>query len=196
MDRTWFLCLLTLLLCTFNSCGSDTEEEIEEEIKLLVDKQDSVFLDNGKYVAAAAEFTDDEAVTILKSAIWVDKGYPYIYDNRKIKKIYDGIRDVYWYKFLDKGIYKRTFIGSGLDESPDFEYFVKNKTLTLHMIYRDIFGNITSEYKFNRKLVAVDKDRIIMDANNADGFWSQKYYPEFDKDKSKIRYVWKVQTEG
>lgn len=189
--------ILTVICLTnvISGCGSDDNEPKPETGKLLVDKQDSVFLDNGKYVAATTEFTDEEAVAVLKSAIWVDDGYPYIYDNTKIKKIYDGNRDTEWYKFLDMGIYKNTFYGSNLGEAPDFEYFVKNKILTLHEIYRDKFGMIYSEYKFTRRLVAVDKDRIILDADNGAGFWSQRYYPEFDENKSKIRFVWKAFTE-
>lgn len=189
---------ILIVICLTNAisgCGSDDNELKQEMEKLLVDKQDSVFLDNGKYVAATTEFTDEEAVVVLKSTTWVDDGYPYIYDNTKIKKIYDGNRDAVWYKFLDMGVYKNTYYGYNLEETPDFEYFVKNKTLTLHEIYRDKFGVIYSEYKFTRRLVAVDKDRIILDAYNEAGFWSQKYYPEFDENKSKIRFVWKALTE-
>lgn len=53
--------ILTVICLTnaISGCGSDDNEPKQEMEKLLVDKQDSVFLDNGKYVAATTEFTDD-----------------------------------------------------------------------------------------------------------------------------------------
>ena len=56
--------VLHALTNAISGCGSDDNELKQEMEKLLVDKQDSVFLDNGKYVAATTEFTDEEAVVV------------------------------------------------------------------------------------------------------------------------------------
>lgn len=187
MKKFYIFCLLSCSLLYFG-CKNENEPE-PEETRTLVDKPGYVFLDNGEYVEANTEFTDEEAITILKSNIWKHDPYPYIYDYTRIVKVYGGTRDIYWYKFLDNGIYKSTFFGSNLDDAPDFEYSVKNKILTLRSVYRDVFGEIYSESTTKQTLVAVDDDRIIFDVDNINSVWLPKDFPEFDENISKVRSV-------
>ena len=76
------------IIIMFSACGNDepsgenTEQEtINEKYDYTIDKQDSVLLDGGKYVAATTEFTDAEAEKVLQGAVWKNRAYPaYVYD--------------------------------------------------------------------------------------------------------------------
>ena len=56
---------ILITLCIINvitSCKDKEDEPIPEPIKKpLVDKKDSIFLDNGEYVKATTEFTKEQA---------------------------------------------------------------------------------------------------------------------------------------
>ncbi len=185
--------ILCLLSCSLLYFGCKNEPEVEET-RTLVDKPGFVFLDNGKYVEANTEFTDEEAITILKSNLWKKDPYPYIYDYTRIVKTYGGTPDIHRFKFLDNGIFKTTYSNSSLDDAPDFEYSVKNKVITLRYVYRDILGQIYSEHTTKQTLVAVDNDRIILDGNGI-GVWLPNNFPEFDENISKTRFIWNAYKE-
>ncbi len=188
--------MLSLLCFLFalNSCGGSSDKEAyePEEVRVLVDKKDSIFWDNGKYFAATTEFTDSEAVSVLKGSIWKDDGYPYVYDYTKIKKVYGGFRDVMLYSFYNGGIYKSKYIddADAWEKYPEFEYSVKNKILELHLIYRFAMGEILSEYTLHYTLVSVDKDRIVMDGKYNKNMYVPQGLPNFDPAKTTTRYVW------
>ena len=146
--------VMTLLL--FTSC------EKEPDAPKFEDKPGMVMLEEGKYVEATTEFTDEEALAVLKSKVWVTSYYEYVWYKDKIVPEFQ--REPNYFKFLENGIYKWAYYLNELnDDAPDFEYSVKNKKLTLHIMYKDIFGSIYSENISTFTLIAVDKDRIIFD---------------------------------
>ena len=183
--------------------GENTEQEkINEKYDYTIDKQDSVLLDGGKYVAATTEFTDAEAEKVLQGAVWKNRAYPaYVYDSSgRIKRI-SGYCDTYMMKFYDKGLFKSVMVGMGFDittafdTNQKFEYYVKDKILFMRYVYYDKLGNIYSDTKTKVKLVAVDSTRIIFD-NNGIGVDLPSIFPaDFDKSSAKTRRVWTAYEE-
>ena len=183
-----------LSLCGLASCSDDKEELIEEEVVVLADKPGYVFLDGGEYVEATTEFTDKEAIAVLKSKIWKTDSNYYIYDLSKIKKTHYK-PDYMLYSFKDNGIYNWSY-DLGKNFSKDYEYWVNDKNLIMHETLADIFGAIYSESWFYLKVVAVDEDRIILDTTKKISQTSiPNGFPEFDLDKTKLRYVWVAHAE-
>ena len=197
------------IIIMFSACGNDepsgenTEQEtINEKYDYTIDKQDSVLLDGGKYVAATTEFTDAEAEKVLQGAVWKNRAYPaYVYDSSgRIKRI-SGYCDTYMMKFYDKGLFKSVMVGLGFDittafdTNQKFEYYVKDKILFMRYVYYDKLGNIYSDTKTKVKLVAVDSTRIIFD-NNGIGVDLPSIFPaDFDKSSAKTRRVWTAYEE-
>ena len=197
------------IIIMFSACGNDepsgenTEQEtINEKYDYTIDKQDSVLLDGGKYVAATTEFTDAEAEKVLQGAVWKNRAYPaYVYDSSgRIKRI-SGYCDTYMMKFYDKGLFKSVMVGMGFDittafdTNQKFEYYVKDKILFMRYVYYDKLGNIYSDTKTKVKLVAVDSTRIIFD-NNGIGVDLPSIFPaDFDKSSAKTRRVWTAYEE-
>ena len=185
-----------------SACGSDEpsgeNKENDEKYNYTVDKQDSVLLDGGKYVAATTEFTDAEAERVLQGAIWKTSKYPlYVYDSSgKIKRI-TGISTKYVEKFYNNGFFNSVSVGlvgfditTAFDVPPQFEYYVKDKILYRSYLYRDKFGNIYSGAQAKSKLVAVDSTRIILDNNGIGGVELPSIFPsDFDKSSAKTRRV-------
>ena len=173
--------MISLIFCLSLCVGCDEPIELVKNGKVLL---------GDKYVDATTDFTDEEAINVLKSVVWCDKGIPYIYDDKLMiyADVEDWTYDIYWYKFFDNGIFDWSPELSGLD-NPKFEYSVENRILTLRYVYRDILGSIYSERVVKVNLIAVDKNRIIFDSNGVSEDYS-KYYPEIDYKKAKTRTVW------
>ena len=184
-----------------SACGSDEpsgeNKENDEKYNYTVDKQDSVLLDGGKYVAATTEFTDAEAERVLQGAIWKTSKYPlYVYDSSgKIKRI-TGISTKYVEKFYNNGFFNRESVELGFDITTafdiprKFEYYVKDKILYRRYVYYDKMGYIYSDVQVKSKLVAVDSTRIILDNNGIGGVELPSIFPsDFDKSSAKTRRV-------
>lgn len=192
MKTLRMIATIIITICVINvisSCKNEADEPNGQ--RTLVDKKDSVFLDNGKYIAATTEFTDEEAINILKSSVWVVSSDYYIYDYTKIVKNIDLSSESYYIGFEDNGIFRKSYWLDELYGGPEFEYSVKNKVLKLHEFYRDQLGTIYSEYKTSYKLVAVDKDRIIMDIDKI-SVVDLLLFPDINKEQAVIRNVWKA----
>ncbi len=182
-----YLIVNICLVNTISGCKNEGDEP--NGVRTLIDKKDSVFLDNGKYIAATTEFTDEEVLNILKSAMWARSSNFYIYDYERIVKKDDLDSKYTYYLFKDGMKYRRAYKIQDLYSGHDFEYDVNNKILTLHEYYRDLAGIIYSEFKVKHKLVAVDVDRIITDTESV-SVADLSLFPEINKKQAILREVW------
>lgn len=179
--------VISMIIGMFTGCKDDKDEpkvEIDPVIKQLVDKQDSIFLDNGKYVAATTKFTKDSAELVLKSKIW-RKAKWYVYDTYNIVSFIRNINICY--KFCDDNKYQLLLdaptqekMDFQIETSPFVNYEIEGKTL----MFEDA-------PLVPYTIVAVDKDRVVLDrlCNNGDWTVSNNFPTGFDTKKSKVRCV-------
>lgn len=179
-----------LLIGVSLSCSDDNEpEEIIEEKKPLVDKVDSVFIDNGEYIAVNTVFTDEEALAILDSTAWVRNEYEYIYDTYNIKQYYQTGKFNPSYKVFGKdGYYSmslKTNYGIG-------KYTVKNKELIMTITTYQIDGSIASQDKFTSTIVGIDSAHLVLDTPfiYVEG-WTTPDFKTFSSKDAKSRSVYK-----
>lgn len=178
---------ILITLCIINvitSCKDKEDEPIPEPIKKpLVDKKDSIFLDNGEYVKATTEFTKEQAEIVFKSKVW-RKAKWLIYNTYEIKSF--NIMS-YCYKFYDNYQYKYLYdyptqekMDSNIETAQLANYSIEGKTL--------MFENADL---IPYTIVAVDENRIVLDrlCNRGDYTLSNDFPQEFDKNKSKVRCV-------
>ena len=173
---------ILLLMLAYVLCMLSCDEPLDPT------KEGKVLLGD-KYVDVCTEFTDEQAIEILKSSLWYDDGYPYIYNNTQMVQVYDGNRDSKWYKFEEGGIFKTDYDKNDIDDGPEFEYAVKDKILALRYVYRDILGNIYSDNTSYVKLVGIDKKRVVFDMDGVNCYIPKDFPIKVDEDV-KTRVVW------
>lgn len=178
--------ILTVICLTnvISGCGSEEDEPKQEIKKILVDKQDSIFLDNGKYVKATTSFTQESAELLLRSKIW-RKAKWYIYDTYNIVSFTRSLNICY--KFYENNQYQYLLdaptqekMDNQLETSPFIDYTVKGKTL--------MFEDAPS---IPYTIIAIDENRIVLDRLCNAGDWtvSKDFPKDFDTNISKVRCV-------
>lgn len=181
-----FLILLFVVNVTIGCKNEADEPELpgSEVLKKLVDKKDSIFLDNGEYVKATTEFTKDQAEVILKSKIW-RKAKWLVYETYKIKSFNNNT--TFCYKFNDNYKYQYLYdyptqekMDKEIAQTKEVNYTIEGKNLK--------FENVEL---FDYTIVAVDSNRVVLDrlCNQGDWMNSRDFPQEFDRKTAKVRCV-------
>lgn len=180
---------LLITLCVINvmsSCKNEADEptpEPEPVKKPLVDKKDSIFLDNGKYVKATTEFTKEQAEAVFKSKLW-RKAKWLVYDTYNIKPFNTTS---FCYKFNDNYKYQ-LLMDYPIQDQMDAQ--IEKTKLVNYTITGKILQFEDAEL-IPYTIVAVDENRVVLDrlCNPGDYTLSNDFPQEFDKKKSKVRCV-------
>lgn len=186
--KIWNIFVIVALGLSLVSCSDD------EPKTPLEDKAGMVFLDNGEYVTATTDFSDEDAVAVLCSKRWCRSGMPYIYDEYNIQRLYkesgNSSNSNSNFKFNADGYYR------SLSGEEDVYGDAKISTFEVTdkcLIMKDcmIQHNEATTFTYKYTLVSVDENRIIMDGVYDSSAWEiPDGFMSFDKSTASVRYVW------
>lgn len=169
--RRWnFLLLMAVAMCfSFASCSSDDEPAVVEEWKngkVLVGEQ---------FVPATTEFTDADALKILKNGKW-QYAMSYTYDSHvRLLSSYDHTNDLSVFSFSENGEGKY-LMSSSADRN--MSYVLENKKLKIYYEnYHDGYFDYYDRIEYN-ELLAVDKERIVMSLDSVHFVRHNRYEPD------------------
>ena len=173
--------LLLMMACVL--CMSSCEEE-----PLILEKDGKILLGD-KYVEVATEFTEDQAVDFLTRGPFLTNKTIYIYDDNYMVKIDRSKDDKIFYRFFDNGGWTYRHYTSANMDSPGTGkvYTIRKKVLTIRQT-----GTFFNPFEAEYEIVGIGDDFIVLDNNGTDRE-TLALHPELDKDKVKIRNVWRLQ---
>ena len=177
------LVISLIVINVTTSCQDEPKQPEEETPKILVDKKDSIFLDNGDYVKATTEFTKEQVeAVLLKTKIWKKTKW-LAYETNKITSltVYP-----YCYKFNDNNKYQRLY-DYATQEQMDKE-IARTKEVGYTIEGRKLKFENASLIDYT--IVAVDSDRVVLDRLCNPGDWTIGYLPkEFDRKTTMVRCI-------